>query len=330
MDEKNHFVLIVKSTVPVGTNKIVEEKVKSVNAKLDFGMASNPEFSKQGFAIQDFLKPDRIVAGVHDEKTGNVIKKIYEPLTKQGYQLFITKVETAEMIKYASNGFLAIKIAFINEIADICERTGADIEEVAMMMGKDNRINPKFLQAGPGVGGSCFPKDSAALSAIGKGLGLDVDLISASVISSKKRIKLMAEKVLKSSKDNLKGKKIAVFGLTFKANTDDVRRSPSLDIIKELIGAGVKIQAYDPKGIPPTKRSMTNEELASMEFFDNAPSACKDAELLAIMTEWDEFKFLDYKKIGELLKNKTLVDLRNILKRDEIEVLGYKYVCIGK
>jgi UDPglucose 6-dehydrogenase len=313
------FVLIIKSTVPIGTNKLVEKKVKDTNKELKFTMASNPEFSRQGFAIQDFLEPDRIVVGVNDAKTENIIKQIYKPITDNAHPLFLTNIETAEMIKYASNGFLAMKIAFINEIADICEKTGANVEDVAKIMGKDKRISPLFLKCGPGVGGSCFPKDSAALANISKTLNLENDLIKASVSTSKKRIKLMANKILNVT--DLKNKTISILGLTFKANTDDLRCSPSLDIIKELIKNDVKINGYDPQ---------VKKDLENVKVFDNPYKAIENTELVVILTEWDEFKKLDYKKIYEIVKNKIIIDLRNILDSNIIKKIGFKYICIGK
>lgn len=330
MDNNNEFVLVIRSTVPVGTNKLIEENVKKTNSNLRFKMASNPEFSKQGSAIQDFLNPDRIIVGVRDNETQKIMEEVYKPLTDKNAPILFTSIETAELIKYASNAFLATKIAFINEIADICEKTGANVIEVAKAMGMDKRISPYFLNAGPGIGGSCFPKDSIALVQIGKKLGLEMELMLASVESNKKRKKRMAEKIVESSNVKLKGKKIALFGLTFKANTDDTRYSPALDIIKKLNKIGVHINAYDPHGIEKAKMMLPEKNLKKVSFFNNPYDAIYGSELLVIDTEWDEFKKLDYKKIYEMLAQKTIVDLRNILNRKEIENIGFKYVCIGE
>lgn len=330
MDLNNNFVLVIRSTVPVGTNKLVKQNMINANKDLFFTMASNPEFSKQGSAIQDFLNPDRIIVGVYDEKTKQIMENVYKPLTDKGSPILFTSVETAELIKYASNAFLATKIAFINEIADICEKTGANITEISQAMGMDKRISPYFLQAGPGIGGSCFPKDCIALANIGKKLGLEMELVYASVESNKKRKKRMAEKIISSSNYKLKGKTVSLLGLTFKANTDDTRYSPAIDIIKKLSKKDILINAYDPHGTEKIKTMLENKYLKSVNFFDNAYDAIKNTELLIIDTEWKEFKELDYKKIYSLLKQKTIVDLRNILNEKEIKKIGFKYISIGK
>ena len=330
MDVNNKFVLVIRSTVPVGTNKKVKEHVKNINGNLQFMMASNPEFSRQGSAIRDFLKPDRIIVGVDNEYSKEVMHNVYKPLTDRGAPILFTTIETAELIKYASNGFLAMKISFINEIADICEKTGANIDEIAKAMGMDKRISPYFLQAGPGIGGSCFPKDSIALVRIGRELGLDMELMYASVESNKKRKKRMAQKIIEASEYSLRNKHIALLGLTFKANTDDTRYSPALDIIKQLNKKKIFVNAYDPHGLENIKHMLPEENLKKNNFFNNPYDAIKDSELLVIDTEWSEFKELDFKKIYDLLKQKTIIDLRNILNREEIEKLGFNYICIGK
>jgi UDPglucose 6-dehydrogenase len=330
MDKNNKFVLVIKSTVPVGTNKIIEKLVHNTNLDLQFTMASNPEFSKQGSAIHDFLNPDRIVIGINDEKTKIIMEKIYKPLTDKNFKILFTNIESAELIKYASNTFLAMKITFINEIADICEKTGANIDDITKAMGMDKRINPYFLQAGPGIGGSCFPKDSVALYNIGKKLGLDMEFVFASVESNKKRKKRMAQKIIDASNSKLKNKRIALLGLTFKANTDDTRFSPALDIIKQLWKKKIYINAYDPKGIEKCKEMLENKYLKTINFFDNPYDTMENSELLVIDTEWQEFKELDYKRIYKLLNQKLIVDLRNILDKKEMEDIGFKYICIGK
>ena len=330
MDSNNEFVLVIRSTVPVGTNKMIESNVQKTNPNLKFKMASNPEFSKQGSAIQDFLNPDRIIVGVKDDATKKIMEEVYKPLTDKNSPILFTSIETAELIKYASNAFLAIKITFINEIADICEKTGANVAEVAKAMGMDKRISPYFLNAGPGIGGSCFPKDSIALVQIGKKLGLEMELLLASVESNKKRKKRMAEKIIENSSTKLKGKKVALLGLTFKANTDDTRYSPALDIIKKLTKKGIYINAYDPHGTEKAKTMLPEKNLKKVSFFDNPYDAINGSEILVIDTEWDEFKKLDYRKIYEILGQKTIIDLRNILNKKEIEDIGFKYVCIGQ
>ena len=330
IDKNRDFVLVIRSTVPVGTNFMVKHNILKHHMDIKFSIASNPEFSRQGSAIKDFLNPDRIVVGVEDEKAKKVMADVYKPLTDKGFPLLFTTIPTAELIKYASNSFLAVKITFINEIADICEKTGADVAEVAKAMGMDKRISPYFLNAGPGIGGSCFPKDSIALVKIGNNLGLEMEMLHAAVESNKKRKKKMADRIIEASSYSLKGKKIALLGLTFKANTDDTRYSPSISIIRQLVKKNIYINAYDPKGIENIKAKIEEKYLKKVNFFDNPYSAVKDAEILVIATEWDEFRNLDYNKIYKELQQKTIIDLRNILNADEMRKIGYKYIPIGK
>ena len=330
VNKDKNFVLVIKSTVPVGTNMMIKNNILKNNKDIKFLIASNPEFSRQGSAIVDFLNPDRIIVGVESDETKEIMANIYKPLTDKGFPILFTTIPTAELIKYASNTFLAVKIAFINEMADICEKTGADVSEIAKAMGMDKRISPYFLNAGPGIGGSCFPKDSIALVKIGNNLGLDMELINAAVESNKKRKKRMADKVIEASAYSLKGKKVALLGLAFKANTDDTRYSPSLSIIRQLAKKNITINAYDPKGIENSKSKLENKYLKKVSFFDDPYEAIKNSEILVIATEWEEFKKLDYNKIYDSLKQKTIIDLRNILNADEIKKIGYKYISIGK
>ena len=323
-------VIVVRSTVPVGTNKKVKKIIQENNKNLEFFMASNPEFSKQGTAIHDFLKADRIIIGVDNEKSKQTMTEVYKPLTDNGTPILFTNIETAELIKYASNTFLAMKIAFINEIADVCEKTGANVEEIAKAMGMDKRISPYFLQAGPGIGGSCFPKDSIALYNIGKDLGLEMELTLAISESNKKRKKAMAKKILKASNTSLRNKRIALLGLTFKANTDDTRFSPALEIIKQLWKNKTYVNAYDPKGTEKCMTMLEEKHLKTTNFFNNPYDAIRGSELLVIDTEWEEFKHLDYKKVYDILNQKIILDLRNILNKEEMEKIGFKYICIGK
>ena len=325
------FILAVRSTVPVGTNKKIKEHMLKINPKLNYLQCSNPEFSRQGSAIYDFMNPDRIVVGIDDEKSKEQMALVYKPLTDKGFPIFFTNIETAEMIKYSSNTFLNIKIGFINEICDICEKTGANVTDIAKAMGMDKRISPLFLRPGPGIGGSCFPKDSIALSKMGKKLGLDLKIIDASVESNITRKNSLAERVIKLSQEkNLEGKTVSLLGLTFKANTDDTRYSPALNLVEEFSKKNVKVHAYDPHGIEKFKFMVDPKALDSIKFFENAYDAIKDTELLVIITEWDEFKKLDYKKIYEMVKQKIIVDFRSILNEKEIEQIGFKYYFIGK
>jgi len=325
------FILAVRSTVPVGTNKKIKENMLKINRKLNYLQCSNPEFSRQGSAIYDFMNPDRIVVGVDDEKSKEQMGLVYKPLTDKGFPIFFTNIETAEMIKYSSNTFLNIKICFINEICDICEKTGANVTDIAKAMGMDKRISPLFLRPGPGIGGSCFPKDSIALSKIGKKLGLSLKIIDASVDSNIIRKNSLADRVIKLSKGkSLEGKTVSLLGLTFKANTDDTRYSPALNLVEELSKKNAKVHAYDPHGTEKFKYMVDPKALDSIQFFENAYDAVKDTELLVIITEWDEFKILDYKKIYQMVKQKIIVDFRSILNEKEIEKIGFKYYFIGK
>ena len=256
---------------------------------------------------------------------------VYKPLTDKGFPIFFTNIETAEMIKYSSNTFLNIKIGFINEICDICEKTGANVTDIAKAMGMDKRISPLFLRPGPGIGGSCFPKDSIALSKMGKKLGVSLKIIDASVDSNITRKNSLADRVIKLSEGkSLDGKTVSLLGLTFKANTDDTRYSPALNLVEEFSKKNVKVHAYDPHGIEKFKYMVDPKALDSIKFFENAYDAIKDTELLVIITEWDEFKKLDYKKIYEMVKQKIIVDFRSILDEKEIEKIGFKYYFIGK
>ena len=325
------FILAVRSTVPVGTNKKIKEHMLKINPKLNYLQCSNPEFSRQGSAIYDFMNPDRIIVGVDDEKCKERMGLVYKPLTDKGFPIFFSNIETAEMIKYASNTFLNIKIGFINEISDICEKTGANVSDIAKAMGMDKRISPLFLKPGPGIGGSCFPKDSIALAKIGNKLGLDLKIINASVSSNIDRKNSLANRVIMVSKDkNLEGKTVSLLGLTFKANTDDTRYSPALNLVEEFAKKNIKVNAYDPHGTEKFKFMVDPKALGSIKFFENAYDAIKDTELLIIITEWDEYKSLDYKKIYDLIKQKVIVDFRSILDEKEMEKIGFKYFYIGK
>lgn len=324
------FILAVRSTVPVGTNKKVKEHMLKINPKLNFLICSNPEFSRQGSAIYDFMNPDRVIVGVDNEKSKERMGLVYKPLTDKGFPIFFTNIETAEMIKYASNTFLNIKIGFINEICDICEMTGANVEDIGKAMGMDKRISPLFLKPGPGIGGSCFPKDSIALAKMGNKLGLDLQIINASVNSNIARKNSLASRVINYSKNKLEGKTISLLGLTFKANTDDTRYSPALNLVEELAKKNIKVNAYDPHGTDKFKYMVDPKALDFIRFFDNAYDAIKDTELLVIITEWDEYKNLDYQKIYDMIQQKVIVDFRNILNAQEMEKIGFKYYYIGK
>ena len=321
-----HAVIIIKSTVPVGSNRKLSKMVTEANPELDFDLVSNPEFLREGSAIKDFMTPDRIVVGIDSKRVCAAIQKLYAPICLNGTQLFFTTFESAELIKYAANCMLASRVAFINEMADICEKTGANIRDVARGIGMDARIGEKFLRPGPGFGGSCFPKDALALQQIAKGLDCSSQLIDAIIDSNEKRKLLMAKKIIAACDGDVKGKTLAILGLTFKPGTDDMRESPSLSIIPELLRAGASIQAYDPEGIPEAKKLLTGD----IAWCEDSYSAMEGASALVILTEWNEFRSLNIKKVKSLLSNSLVIDLRNIYKRQDMQKYGFHYVSIGR
>lgn len=330
---KNDVVLITKSTVPVGTNEKISEFIKSKNPKLKFSVASNPEFLREGSAIKDFLNPDRVVIGTDNEQAEFKLRQIYAPLTDSGVPLVATEIPTAELIKYASNAFLATKIGFINEIADICELVGANVEDVSYGMGLDNRIGPKNLKAGPGFGGSCFPKDTLALCAIAKDAGVPTQVVEAVIDSNDDRKHRMAEKVEKALGGNIIGKKLALLGLAFKANTDDIRHSPALKIAELLLQKDAILQCYDPEATENSKRELEEslgEKHKNAIYAENVENALSGAEAAIIVTEWGEFKSLDLDKAKHLMKGDILIDLRNLFNEKKAAKAGLKYISVGR
>lgn len=327
---KGYTVVVTKSTVPVGTSRQVAKIIRDANPRADFDMASNPEFLREGSAINDFMKPDRVVVGVDTnsrvhERARHVLHQLYRPLYLVEIPLVFTSIETAELIKYAANGFLALKIAFINEIADVCEKTGADIEDVARGVGLDDRIGRKFLNAGPGFGGSCFPKDARALVYTARDSGAPTQIIEAVVASNDARKCAMASRVIDALDGNLAGKKIAILGVTFKPNTDDMRDAPSLSIIPILQQAGAVIHAYDPVG-----QEEASHYLQDITWEPSSEAALKGAEAAVIITEWNEFRALDFDHVKELMAYPLLIDMRNIYRLDEMAASGFDYISIGR
>lgn len=322
---KQYAVVVTKSTVPVGTGREIERLMRKTNPKAQFDVCSNPEFLREGSAINDFMRPDRVVIGCEDERAFEVMKALYRPLYLIETPMVQTGLETAELIKYASNAFLATKITFINEIADLCEKVGADVQVVAKGMGLDQRIGRKFLHAGPGYGGSCFPKDTLALARTAQDKGAPMRLVETTIDINKQRKKNMAMRVLDICDGSVKGKTIAVLGLTFKPNTDDMRDSVSLDIVPALQRAGGVIRAYDPAGMEEAKTLLKNI------IWCNGPyEAMQDADVALILTEWNEFRALDIQQMKKCLKQPALVDLRNIYRPDEMERAGFRYVSVGR
>ena len=321
---KGYTVVANKSTVPVGSGDIIEELIKKENPTANFDVVSLPEFLREGFALHDFFNPDRIIVGTNSTRAADVIKKLYEPFAEKTQILFV-KRRSSETIKYASNSFLAIKLHYINEMADFCEKTGADITEVAKGMGLDSRIGSKFLNPGPGYGGSCFPKDTNALAYMARAHGVDMTLVEATIKGNVNRKKQMAERIL-SAVRNIKNPKIAVLGLAFKDGTDDCRESPAMDIVANLLAESASIIAYDPKAMITAQKILGDK----INYAENMYDCLKGADVLAILTEWKEFKTLDLAKAAELMAHKVIVDCRNLINRENAVENGFKYFGIGK
>ncbi|MFM7653824.1 MAG: UDP-glucose dehydrogenase family protein [Paracoccaceae bacterium] len=321
-----YTVIVTKSTVPVGTNRKVAEAVLAANPNADFDVASNPEFLREGAAIDDFMRPDRVVVGVESKKARKVMGDIYRPLFLRDFPIVYTGLESAEMIKYAANAFLATKITFINEIAALCERVGADVKDVSKGMGMDGRIGNKFLHAGPGYGGSCFPKDTKALARIGQEHAVPMQ-ITETVIKVNEEIKRrMIDKIEDLCDGVLNGKTIAVLGVTFKPNTDDMRDAPSLTIVPALVGAGARVKVVDPQG-----RHEGEALLPGVKWVENPYQAAQGAHLVVILTEWNEFRALDLTKMAKKMEVARMADLRNVYSEEEAKEGGFEtYVGIGR
>jgi UDPglucose 6-dehydrogenase len=321
-------VIVTKSTVPVGTGEQVKAIVSKANPDLEFYIASNPEFLREGCAVEDFIDPDRVLVGVDNDKARSVMEKLYRPMSDKNVLVLFSDIQTAELTKYAANAFLATKIGFINEIADICEKANANIEHLARAMGVDHRIGTTYLKPGPGFGGSCFPKDTLALRKIADDLNAPTQIVDAVIKSNDKRKYAMADKIIKAAGGSVAGKTIAVLGLAFKANTDDMRESASLYIVPELIKQGAKIQTYDPEAFSQAKGMLPQAEIT---WCNSTVEALDNADIATIVTEWDEFadvQLLD--TIVEKLANPVLVDLRNLFHPDRVKARGIAYHSIGR
>lgn len=321
----HYTVIVTKSTVPVGTGREVERIIRETRPDADFDVCSNPEFLREGSAIGDFMRPDRVVIGAESDRAKEVMRRLYRPLFLIETPILFTALETSELIKYAANTFLATKITFINEIADLCEKVGADVHDVARGIGLDGRIGRKFLHPGPGYGGSCFPKDTLALVQTARDAGAPLRIIETVVDVNSLRKKQMAERVVAFAGGSVAGKTIAVLGLTFKPNTDDMRDSPSLDIVPPLVEAGAVIQAFDPEGMEEAAKL-----ISGMTLKESAYDAIAGADLLVILTEWNEFRGLSLTKIKSLMKTPAILDLRNIYNPAEMTQAGFQYASIGR
>lgn len=321
-----YTVVVTKSTVPLGTNRQVKQVIRKTNPNADYDVASNPEFLREGAAIDDFMHPDRVVVGVQSDRAQDVMGDIYRPLSLRDFPVVYTDLESAEMIKYAANAFLATKITFINEIAGLCERTGADVKQVAKGMGMDGRIGSKFLDAGPGYGGSCFPKDTSALARMGQEHAVPMQ-ITETVIKVNDEIKRrMIDKVMNLCEGNVNGKVIAILGVTFKPNTDDMRDAPALTIVPALVGGGAKVRIVDPQG-----HREAEELLPGVHWLDDAYKAVNNADVVVLLTEWNEFRALDLKKMAKKMTTPRMADLRNIYSAKDAKRAGFEaYVSIGR
>lgn len=320
-----HTVIVTKSTVPVGTGDEVEAIIRRVAPKAEFDVASNPEFLREGAAISDFKRPDRIVVGAENESAVNALRELYRPLYLNETPMVVTGRRTAELTKYAANAFLAVKIGFINEISDLCDAVGADVQQIAKGIGLDNRIGAKFLHAGPGYGGSCFPKDTLALSKTAQEAGTPITIVDSVIKSNDERKKSMVGRIVDAAGGDVSGKVISILGLTFKPNTDDMRDAPSLVIIPGLQALGATIRAFDPEGMKEAEKL-----LEDVTYCSGAYDCVEGADIAVIVTEWDQFRALDLDRVAENLKDKTLVDLRNIYPLDEVSGKNINYFSIGR
>ena len=321
---KGYTVVVTKSTVPVGTSREVARIIREQRTEADFDMCSNPEFLREGAAIEDFMRPDRVVIGTEGQRARQAMRALYRPLYLNETPILMTSPETAELIKYAANAFLATKITFINEMADLCEKVGADVQEVARGIGLDRRIGPKFLHAGPGYGGSCFPKDTLALVKTAQQHGTPTKLVEAVVEANDARKQAMAERIIKGM-GGVSGRTIAILGLTFKPNTDDMRDAPSLDIIPALQAAGASIRAFDPIGRHEAEKLLTDVTYGKSPY-----DTVDGADAVVILTEWNEFRALDLDRMAGLLNQPVMFDFRNIYKVEDMANAGYTYISIGR
>ena len=320
-----YAVVVTKSTVPVGTGRQVARIIREARPEADFDIVSNPEFLREGSAINDFMRPDRVIIGAESEIAVGVMRALYRPLYLNETPIVVTSLETAEITKYAANSFLATKISFINEVADLCEKVGANVQDVARGIGLDGRIGSKFLHAGPGYGGSCFPKDTTAFAQTAQQSGSPLRIVDAVIEINETRKRGMAGRIIAACDGSVDGKTVAILGLSFKPNTDDMRDSPSLEIVPALQDAGATVRAYDP-----ASRHEAEKLLDGVDFCDSAYDTVEGADCVAILTEWNEFRMLDLARLKGLLKRPLMVDLRNIYRPDEMVVAGFDYYSIGR
>ncbi len=323
---KGYTLIVDKSTVPVGTAREVKRVIQEANPAADFDVASNPEFLREGSAINDFMRPDRVVLGVESERAEALLRELYRPLYLIEAPILVTDLESAEITKYAANAFLATKISFINEVAELCEKTGADVHAVARGMGLDARIGKKFLHAGPGYGGSCFPKDTQAMIRMAQDAGTSSRIVEAVVAVNAAQKARMVVKIQQALGGSVANKTIAVLGLTFKPETDDMRDAPSLTILPALLQQGAKIKAHDPHGMDEARKELPD----TVEYTDNIDDAVRNADAIVLMTEWNLYRGLDLEKLKSLMRGNVFVDLRNVYERGLMEAHGFHYSCVGR
>ena len=323
---EGYTLIVGKSTVPIGTARKVARVIRETSNSVEFDIASNPEFLREGAAISDFMRPDRVVIGVETERAENLLRELYRPLNLRETPVLVTSLESAELIKYASNAFLATKISFINEIAGLCEAAGADVHDVAKGMGMDGRIGPKFLHPGPGYGGSCFPKDTAALVRIAQEYGVSSRIVESVIEVNAAQKMTMITKIRKALGGEEAGKKISVLGLTFKPETDDMRDAPAVSILPALLERGARICAHDPAGMAEAKQILPGE----VEYFDDPYTALVDADALVILTEWNAYRGFELARIKDIMRGNIFIDLRNIYERELVESEGFSYHCVGR
>jgi UDPglucose 6-dehydrogenase len=322
---RDYTVIVTKSTVPVGTGDEVERIIREIRPDAQFAVVSNPEFLREGAAIGDFKRPDRIIIGADDPKAKEAMSEIYRPLFLNQSPIVFMARRAAELTKYATNAFLATKITFINEMADLCEQVGVDVQQVAHGLGLDNRVGPKFLHAGPGYGGSCFPKDTTALMKTAQDYGVSFSIVESVVAGNERRKRAMARKVITACGGAVRGKTVALLGLTFKPNTDDMREAPSLTIIQALLDAGAHVRAYDPKGMEQARAYFPE-----VEYADDPYGCAHEADALVILTEWEAFRALQLDRLRQMLKTPVLIDLRNVYSPEEVVRSGMSYVSVGR
>ncbi len=320
-----YTVVVTKSTVPVGTNRRVGEIIAKANPEAEFDVASNPEFLREGAAIDDFMRPDRVVVGVESDRAAEVMNTVYRPLYLRDFPVVTTDIESAEMIKYAANAFLAAKITFINEIAMLCEKVGADVKQVSKGMGLDGRIGNKFLHAGPGYGGSCFPKDTSALARIGQEHGVPMRITETVMAVNDTVKRRMIDKIMDLCGGSVNGKTVAVLGVTFKPNTDDMRDAPSLTIVPALVGGGARVRVVDPQG-----RREGEHLLPGVEWSDDPYAAAEKADIVVVLTEWNEFRALDLGRLAGVMTTPRMADLRNVYAPDAAREAGFAYAAVGR